>query len=181
MATKQESMRVHKFPAVWIIIIGVIVIAVAAFAVSRALSNSNATPAAVPAPNIAPTQTTAATPITPTAPTAPPTTAPTTAHGQVVKVDAYDFLKEFSKDATAADKKYQGKTLEMSGPVGLLMDLRAWISPAPGSGRVINCNFNNKADMPSSMGSEATIRGTYRDYAYTGGLQVNLYGCYVVK
>jgi len=104
---------------------------------------------------------------------------------KAVKVEAKKILKEFEENEAAADAKYDGKTLQVSGVVDKV-DTEMWddeqyaIRVGAGSDFefiTVNCNDQSQSDVTSiKKGQDITVVGKFDD---GGDLGVELKDCKV--
>lgn len=106
--------------------------------------------------------------------------------GEVIKVDAGDILDEFSENELAADTKYEGKTVEVSGEIGKIdtdvFDKDEYILNISDGGQFsitsVYCRGMPTEVLKSlTVGDPITVRAKFDD---GGDLGIELRSCKVV-
>lgn len=170
-----------KWIFVVVLVAMVLIAGIVVFATTEKQESQKATAVPPPAPPIV--ETSSQTPPPVTTPTPPSPSEPEISQpGEAIKMTAGDLYDEFKKDAPAADKKYKGRVLEITGRILSMDSDELWVRLTRlGDSRGITCRFKSIKDFPPSMTKEVTIGGTYGTYRYVGTVEVNLYDCLVIR
>jgi hypothetical protein len=93
------------------------------------------------------------------APPARPAEDPTSAAPAVMEITAKALLDEYAKDAAAAEEKFQGKNVRVTGKVGSVLGEKVYISEGPES-QTISLQFPSVEDAERHFaGQEIVVEG----------------------